>query len=171
MLANAMLFLLRGVPVVYYGDEQGFVGHDVDQAARQDMFASQVANYNDQALLGTDATTAVDNFNALHPLYQQIARLSAWRKQYPELRRGRQVVRAQSREPGLFAASRIGNQGREVLVAFNTSTTPVTARVQIETTTAAFTSITGDCPKPDAPGSVQLTVPPLGYVACAEARP
>jgi glycosidase len=170
-LSNAMLFLLRGVPVVYYGDEQGFVGHDVDQAARQDMFASQVPSYNDQGLLGSESTTAVDNFNALHPLYRQIVQLSAWRKQYPELRRGRQVVRAQSREPGLFAASRIGNQGREVLMAFNTSTSPITARVQIETTTKAFTSLEGDCPKPDVPGSVQLTLPPLGYVACAEARP
>ena len=59
MLANAMMFLLRGVPVVYYGDEQGFVGHGIDQDARQDLFASQVASYNDQALLGTTTTTAV----------------------------------------------------------------------------------------------------------------
>ena len=34
MLSNAMLFLLRGVPVVYYGDEQGFVGHGIDQDSR-----------------------------------------------------------------------------------------------------------------------------------------
>ena len=121
MLSNAMLFLLRGVPVVYYGDEQGFVGHGIDQAARQDMFSSQVASYNDQALLGTTATTAQANFDALHPVYRQIAALATWRKQYPGLRRGRQVVRAQSREPGLFAASRLGNDGREILVAFNTS--------------------------------------------------
>ena len=60
---NAMLFLLRGVPVIYYGDEQGFVGHGVDQAARQDLFPSQVATYNDNALLGTKATTADGNFD------------------------------------------------------------------------------------------------------------
>src|SRR6187431_1209906 len=58
MLGNAMMFLLRGVPVVYYGDEQGFVGHGVDQDARQDMFASQVASYNDQTLLGSSTSTA-----------------------------------------------------------------------------------------------------------------
>ncbi len=51
MLSNAMLFLLRGVPVVYYGDEQGFVGHGIDQDSRQDLFASRVASYNDQALV------------------------------------------------------------------------------------------------------------------------
>jgi glycosidase len=143
LLSNAMLFLLRGVPVVYYGDEQGFVGHGIDQAARQDMFASQVASYNDQALLGTDATTASDNFDALQPLYRQLTMLAALRKQYAELRRGRQVVRAQQREPGLFAASRIGNGGREILVAFNTSNVPITARVEIESDTRAFTALQG----------------------------
>src|SRR6185295_12665031 len=170
MLSNAMLFLLRGVPVIYYGDEQGFAGHGVDQDSRQDMFASQVASYNDQPLLGTASTTASANFNALHPLYKQLAGLASLRKQYVELPRGRQVVRAQSREPGLFAASRIGNDGRELLVAFNTSMTAITARVQIETRTRKFKALIGDCPAPDVPGSVRLTIPPLGYVACVENR-
>ena len=171
MLSNAMLFLLRGVPVIYYGDEQGFIGHGIDQDARQDMFASQVASYNDQALLGTPSTTARDNYDALHPLYKELTMLSSLRKQYVELRRGRQLVRAQSREPGLFAVSRIGNGGREIIVAFNTSNAPLTARVQIETSTRAFSALHGDCPKPDAPGTVLLSLPPLGYVACVEAAP
>jgi glycosidase len=171
MLANAMLFLLRGVPVVYYGDEQGFIGHGIDQDARQDMFASQVASYNDQALLGTASTTAHENYDALHPLYRQLTMLAALRQQYAELRRGRQVVRAQQREPGLFAASRIGNTGREILLAFNTSMAPITAQVEIESDTRDFTALQGECPKPDAPGTVKLTVPALGYVACAEASP
>ena len=170
MLSNAMLFLLRGVPVVYYGDEQGFIGHGVDQDCRQDMFASQVASYNDQGLLGSTSTTAGANFNALHPLYKQISGLASLRKQYVELRRGRQVVRSQSREPGMFAASRIGNDGRELLVAFNTSMTAITARVQVETRTRNFKALIGDCPAPDVPGSVRLTIPPLGYVACVENR-
>jgi len=168
LLANAMLFLLRGVPVVYYGDEQGFVGHGVDQAARQDMFPSQVASYNDQALLGTNATTAQANFDALHPVYRQIAALATWRKQYPGLRRGRQVVRAQSRAPGLFAASRLGSDGREILMAFNTSNEAITAQVELGPSTRAFMALHGDCPAPNAPGSVLLKLPPLGYAVCVE---
>ena len=74
--------------------------------------------------------------------------LAALRKQYVELRRGRQVVRAQSRQPGLFAASRFGNDGREILVVFNTSTAPITAQVEIETGTRAFTALVGRCPTP-----------------------
>ena len=81
------------------------------------------------------------------------------------------MVRAQSRQPGLFAASRIGNDGREILVVFNTSTAPITAQVEIESDTNAFTPLLGQCPKPDAPGTVKVTVPALGYVACAESAP
>ena len=61
--ANALMFTLRGQPVVYYGDEQGFIGDGGDKDARQDMFPSQVASYNDDDLIGTDATTAVANFD------------------------------------------------------------------------------------------------------------
>ena len=35
------MFLTRGQPVVYYGDEQGFTGAGGDKDARQDMFASR----------------------------------------------------------------------------------------------------------------------------------
>jgi len=171
-LANAMMFLLRGVPVVYYGDEQGFVGHGGDQDARQDMFASQVASYNDLGLLGSAHTTALENFDALHPLYRQIAALALLRKQYAGLRRGRQIVRAQSREPGLFAASRIDNAGREILVAFNTSMQPVSAQVEVDARLSVFTSLIGTCSATvTAPGSLQVELPPLGYIACAAATP
>ena len=57
-LAHALMYLSRGEPVVYYGDEQGFTGDGGDKDARQDMFPSQVASYNDDDLIGTDATTA-----------------------------------------------------------------------------------------------------------------
>ena len=167
MLANAMLFLLRGVPVVYYGDEQGFIGHGIDQASRQDMFPSQVASYNDQKLLGTRDTTAVPNFNTGHPFYAQIAGLAKMRKDYVGLRRGRQLVRAHGKTPGLFAASRIGSDGREILVAFNTSLETVQAQVEVETASATFRTMIGPCAaRASAPGSVQVNLLPLSYVIC-----
>ena len=39
-LAHELLFLTRGQPVVYYGDEQGFAGIGGDKDARQTLFAS-----------------------------------------------------------------------------------------------------------------------------------
>jgi glycosidase len=167
MLANAMLFLLRGVPVVYYGDEQGFVGHGVDQDARQDLFASRVPSYNDQGLLGTSTTTAVANFNPQHPLYAQIAGLAKLRQTYPALRLGRQVVRAHGKAPGLFAVSRLGKDGGELVVAFNTSTATVVAQIEVESGSTHFKSVRGGCAaRLSAPGSFRVEVPPLSYVVC-----
>ena len=168
-LAQAMLLTLRGVPVVYYGDEQGFVGHGDDQASRQDMFASQVASYNDQSLLGTQATTATSNFNVAHPLYQLIARLSKLRLANPALLHGQQMVRASSNSPGLFVVSRIDPvSGREILVAFNTAMEPLVAQVLVNTASAHFTPLYGKCAaEASAPGSYRIQLDPLDFAVCA----
>ena len=169
LLAHAMLFTLRGVPVVYYGDEQGFAGRGGDQAARQDMFASQVASYNSEPLLGTADTTAHASFNREHPLYRAIARLASLRQSQAALRDGAQLLRADATAPGLFAVSRLDPQsGREVLIAFNTSTAAVSAQVTINATSGRFSSLVGLCePTASAPGSYRVSVPPLDYIVCA----
>ncbi len=51
------MYLSRGNPVIYYGDEQGFTGTGGDQVARQTLFASQVPEYLDDDLLGTTPRT------------------------------------------------------------------------------------------------------------------
>lgn len=169
LLAHAMIFTLRGVPVVYAGDEQGFVGDGVDQDAREDMFPSKVPSYNDNALLGTKATTAQSNFDRAHPIYTAIAKLSSFRRDHAALRRGKQVIRNYAEQPGLFAASRIDPQTqREILIAFNTSTLPLQANVEVDARTKAFTALKGPCaPQPTAPGSYKVTLEPLSYVICA----
>ena len=123
-------------------------------------------------MVGSANTTAQTNFDALHPLYKQIATLALLRKQHVALARGRQIVRAQSREPGLFAASRIDNAGGEILVAFNTSMQPVTAQVEVAVNSVKFRALVGDCAQnATAPGSLRVEIPPLGYIACAGEAP
>jgi glycosidase len=167
-LAHAMLLTLRGVPTVYSGDEQGFVGWGDDQAARQDMFASQVVSYNNQPLLGTSSTTAVSNFNSAHPLYQTIAALARLRAEQPALLHGLQVVRAASRTPGLFAVSRFDSvTGTEVLLAFNTSTASIDTQVVVDGKSGSFTARHGNCAQaPMAPGSYHIKVAALDYLVC-----
>ncbi len=169
MLAHAMLLTLRGVPTIYYGDEQGFVSDEGDQAAREDMFPSKVAIYNDNRLLGTSETTAVSNFRTDHPIYRLIATLARLRVDNAALRRGRQLVRASGQKPGLFAASRFDPQsGKEVLLAFNTSTQPITQKVLVEVESQRFTALAGQCSaSAAAPGSLVVTLPPLGFSVCA----
>ncbi len=169
LLGHAMLLTLRGVPTIYYGDEQGFAGTGNDQQARQDMFASKVAEYNADRLVGTQATTAADNFNADHPLYRAIATLAKVRRDTPALSRGATILRSGSDKPGLFAVSRIDpDTGREVLVAFNTSAAPLSGNVAVDPASGGFTSLAGTCPAaPQAPGSLALSLPAFGYAVCA----
>ena len=168
MLAEAMLLTLRGVPTVYFGDEQGFVGKGGDQDARQDMFPSKVASYNEDKLLGTSATTAQSNFDVQHPLYREIARLAHIRTSHRALTRGLQVIRYAQDKPGLFAVSRFDpGSGREMLLLFNTSTAPVRQNVRVETRSTRFESLAGACPAgTTAPGSVAIQLLPLGYAVC-----
>ncbi len=168
-LANAMLLTLRGVPTIYAGDEQGFVGTGGDQDARQDQFGSRVASYNDQPLLGTTATTATPRFDRDHPLFRQIAALARLRLATPALTRGDQRLRFASAKPGLLAVSRVDPETRqEVLLAFNTATTPLDANVQVGAgTTVATLAGSGCAARVAAPNTVRVTLPPLGYAVCA----
>ena len=168
MLGHAMLLTLRGVPTIYSGDEQGFVGKGGDQAARQDMFPSKVASYNEDPLLGTGATTAQANFDTNHPLYREIADLARIRTTHPALTRGLQLIRYSSDKPGLFAVSRFDpTSRREMLLLFNTSTEPLHQNVRVETRSKEFEVLAGVCPlTAQAPGSVEIELPALGYSVC-----
>ncbi|WP_367650081.1 pullulanase-type alpha-1,6-glucosidase [Nocardioides sp. zg-1230] len=167
-LAHALMFLTRGQPVVYYGDEQGFVGDGGDKDAREDMFPSKVASYNDNDLIGTDATTAVDNYDTGHPLYRTIRSLATLRRTYPALADGAQLHRYASSEAGVYAFSRIdARERRELLVAVNNATTAKTVTVGTEMRRSSFRQVWPagrESLRTDAEGRTTITVPPLSAV-------
>jgi neopullulanase len=168
MLGHAMLLTLRGVPTIYYGDEQGFAGKGGDQDSRQDMFPSRVASYNEDRLIGTRSTTAQANFDTNHPLYREIAELAHIRTTHPALTRGLQLIRYSADKPGLFAVSRFEpGTGREMLLLFNTSNAPLQQNVRVETRSREFEVLVGACPlTAQAPGSVEVELPALGFAVC-----
>jgi glycosidase len=131
LLAHAMTYFMRGVPIIYYGDEQGFVGDGGDQASRQDMMPSLVASYNDDDLLATDATTADDNFDTTHPLYQSFAQYADIFYQYPALRRGEQATVFQADDNNIFAITRTMSNEQSMLVAFNVGDSVATANISV----------------------------------------
>jgi hypothetical protein len=78
-------------------------------------------------------------------------------------------VRAAGTSPGLFAASRLdAATGQEILVAFNTGTTPIDSQVVVEQNSEFFTALRGRCaPARSQPGSYHSALPPLDYLICA----
>jgi alpha-amylase len=186
-LAHALLYLSRGNPVVYFGDEQGFTGAGNDQAARQDMFPSQDSEYNNvdddgidpnngQNLndggknddIGSDVTPTADNFDPSHPLYRAIDALARLRQANPALADGAQQARFSSPAPGVFAFSRTGAREQvEYLVALNNSKSDQTATVPTYSARMPFLRLYGDGPRTLRSGgdkAVAITVPALSAV-------
>jgi glycosidase len=138
-LAHALMFFARGQPVLYYGDEQGFTGDGGDKLAREDMFPSTVPEYNDNDLIGTDATTADDNFDRTHPLYQAIRRFSQLYRQHSALNSGAQIDRYAADGPGIYAFSRVDRDSQvEYVVAVNNADTSQTATIPTDTPGTLF---------------------------------
>jgi hypothetical protein len=97
------IFTLPGIPVVYYGTEQGFT------AQRGAMFA---------AGFGSGGR---DHFDTAHPLYRFIARASALRRTHPVLSRGTPTVLAgNGAGPGAIAW-RMAHEGEQAIVVFNSA--------------------------------------------------
>lgn len=180
-LAHALMFFSRGQPVVYYGDEQGFTGDGGDKDAREDMFANAVPVYEDNDLIGTDATTSDDNFDRDHPLYRAIRRFSRLHEEHSALQEGAQVHRYSADGPGIYAFSRIDrDQRREHVVAFNNSESAATAHVPTYSPARARYDLLADSSdssdssgrgrgvddrlRTTADGGLDITVPALGYV-------
>src|SRR5690606_33374893 len=121
-LTNELMFLTRGQPVVYYGDEQGFIGSAGDKDARQDMFATQVDSYATEPVIGAPSGS-MDRYDTTHPLYQQIATLGALTQEHPALADGAQIHRYASADAGVYAFSRIdADELVEYVVVANNST-------------------------------------------------
>lgn len=167
LLAHDLLFLSRGQPVVYYGDEQGFVGADPggDKAARQSLFASQVAEYQNQTLIDGETVGSVDRYDTGAALYEHIADLSALRSAYPALVDGAQIERYAA--DGVYAFSRVDPAERvEYVVALNNTASAQTVSVPTLTADATLTGRYGaeGTVTTGADASASLTVPALSAV-------
>ncbi|MFD3500510.1 pullulanase-type alpha-1,6-glucosidase [Streptomyces sp. NPDC058678] len=158
-LANELMFLSRGNPVVYYGDEQGFTGAGGDKDARQTMFASRTADYLDDDEIGTDRTHASDAYDTSAPLYRRIAELAALRKANPALTDGVQIERYAADGSGVYAFTRTDTRtGTEYVVAFNNAGEAKTATFATGSPDMAYTGIYGTSAPATSDAGKKLTV-------------
>ncbi|HET7571486.1 MAG TPA: alpha-amylase family glycosyl hydrolase [Gaiellaceae bacterium] len=157
-----LLYLLRGAPTVYYGDEVGMIGSGGDQQARQDMFPTQVQEWKSQPRVGSPPIGNGSSFDVLdNPIEIRLRKLAALREAHPALATGASLVRA-ARGPAL-AVSRIDAAARrEYLVLLNNGPTPVRIPVATSTPSADWTALLGDAGpmRTDAKGAMNVTIPP-----------
>lgn len=164
ILAHGLMIFGRGIPVLYYGDEQGFNGDGGDYHARETMFPSQIAGYNDNDLVGTNATTAVSNFDTSHPLFQAFKKFNAVHQFDPALRRGKQTVLRADEEPGILALKRkVPGAADYTLIVANTSLKPMTFDTDL-TPSSSVQALLGACSS-DGP-SLKLNLTPLELRVC-----
>ncbi|MDP3542695.1 MAG: alpha-amylase family glycosyl hydrolase [Elusimicrobiota bacterium] len=135
-VALAYLLFSVGIPMTYYGTEQGFrqdtdrldpegPDHPADPRNREDQFAD--GQFKSESSKG-------DKFDTSNPTYQFMKRLADVRIAYAALRRGAQWVRwSEPAGTGLFAFSRIYD-GQEVVVAINFGTKESTQTMWVDAT-------------------------------------
>jgi glycosidase len=168
-IGHALLFLLRGAPVVYYGDEVGMIGRGGDKAARQDMFPTKVAEWRTEERvggpsIGTGSSFDVDTVrNNVASSIRELARL---RERYPALATGPTAVRF-ARE-GVLVVSRFDlEERREYLLAFNAGEDGAQLTVTTATPSSRWTQDIGSdvkLVKSDASGRVSFVVQALDAV-------
>ncbi|AIR96214.1 putative acarbose-resistent alpha-amylase [Streptomyces glaucescens] len=172
--AHELLFLSRGNPVVYAGDEQGFTGPGGDKGARQTLFASRVQDYLDDDQIGTERTHASDAYDPAHPLYRSVAALSRLTKRHPALRDGVQQERYADEGAGVYAFSRTDLRRRvEYVVAVNNAERVRSVRVPTYAAGMGFRGVYGSSARVTSgrDGKVPVVVPPLSAVVLKAARP
>lgn len=133
-VALAYLLFSIGIPMTYYGTEQGFrqdtdrldpegPDHPADPRNREDQFADGEFKSD---------SSAGDKFDPENPVYLWLAKIAGVRKEYAALRRGEQWMRwSDHAGTGLLAFSRIYD-GKEIVVALNFGTKAVSETMWVD---------------------------------------
>jgi glycosidase len=166
LLGHALLYLLRGAPVVMYGDEAGMVGSGGDQAARQDMFPTSVYSWQTEERVGSPPIGTGSSFDEPHnPVADYLRVLGKLRDQNPALSTGASFVRYASQ--GVLVVSRIDATARhEYVAAFNAGDQPASVTVPTATPVSSWTPLLGASAQTssDAGARLSLVLPPLSAV-------
>jgi len=148
---------------VLYGDEAGMIGSGGDKAARQDMFKTDVSEWQREPRVGSPPIGTGSSFDvASQPVAQRLRQLAALREAHPALALGSSAVRLSAGR--LLVVSRFdAATGHEYLTVFNGADASSSAAVQTATPSSAWTALLGSAggASSDGSGRLALTVPAL----------
>ena len=164
LLGHALLYLTRGIPSVYYGDEVGMIGtgSGSDQLARQDMFSTQVNIWKTEKRIGSSPIGTGNSFTITdkHPIAVYLKTLASLRAANPGLANGSMKIRTV--KDSLFVISKKDSiENREYLVAFNNSTKPMKATITSATSVGGWKVLLGKSKLAIKNENVTVTVPAL----------
>jgi glycosidase len=171
LLGYDLLYLLRGAPVVYYGDEVGMIGRGGDKAARQDMFPTQVDEWRTEERVGSAPVGAGSSFDVDSPIAAHLRTLAGLRDRHPVFSLGASIVRRSDRR--VLVVSRIdATERREYVAAFNSGTSAANAAVRTATPSTRWAGLLNTVTADSAPdGTLSFEVPPLSSVLYRSATP
>jgi len=164
LLGHALLYLTRGIPSVYYGDEVGMIGTGSggDQLARQDMFSTKVDIWKTEKRIGASPVGTGNSFTITdkHPIAIYLKKLASLRAANPGLANG--SMRIRTVKDSLFVISKKDSiENREYLVAFNNSTKPIKATITSATSAGGWKVLLGASKLVIKNENVTMTVPAL----------
>ncbi len=163
LLGYDLLYLLRGAPTVYYGDEVGMIGTGGDKAARQDMFPTAVRDWQTEERVGSPPIGTGSSLTITdHPIQARLRRLAALRDAHPALARGSSIVRLADGQ--VLVVSRVDSETRhEYVAAFNSGA--AARRVTVQTASPGpWTALLGAGGSGDAQRRLTIDVPAAATV-------
>ena len=160
-LAHALLFTIRGIPMVYYGDEFGLTGGG-DKEARQDLFATMVSSWQDQFRIGSEPIGLKSSFDTANPLQETIRSLTALREKYPALATGSQ--KSNYADKGVFVFSRFEREShQEILVALNSNSAATKASFFNNSHNSGWSLVGGDGAASVQADKTTVNLPAFGW--------
>jgi glycosidase len=167
LLGYDVLYLLRGAPAVLYGDEVGMIGSGGDQAAREDMFPTQVSQWQTEPRVGSPPIGKGSSFDVTsNPIEVRLKQLSAIRDSYPAISTGSSIIRYA--KDAVLVVSRIDfATGQEVVTAFNNGAAAAKVTVQVATPNASWNVVFGTGTAASAGAGLTLTVPAVSSIVVA----
>ncbi len=169
-LAHALLFALRGLPIVYYGDEVGMTGGN-DKNARQDMFPTLIDSWRNEPRIGGAPIGNGSSFDVTNPLKGLITSLNQLRAANPAFSSGSQWVRFA--RDGIFVVSRFDPSTRtEYLASFNSSSENSTVAIPtVSTQGAGWSAISGTGTAVSSGTGVTISLAAYGWGVFEADRP
>ena len=167
LLGHSLMYLTRGIPSVYYGDEVGMTGtgSGSDQLARQDMFSTKVNIWKTEKRIGSSPIGTGNAFDITdkHPIANHLKVLAKLRTANPALANGSMQIRY-AKDYLLAISKKDDAENREYVVAFNNSNKSIKATITTATSKGGWKLLMGKTSVKAAAEKITMTVPALSTV-------